>query len=349
MKSYFLPHILKIDIHCLEKMEFYLKKNNINFKKGILLTDNILFEKYRHILENINNVFKDKSLTYRILENNSIRSAIELSERVIEDEIDLIIGFGGGKVLDVAKYASFISKRLMISIPTAIAHDGIASPIAVLKSKDGFTRSLGAKVPTAIFIDISVIKDSPIDLIKAGIGDTLSNYTAIYDWKLASRAGKEDLNDFAVLISELSFNSLFRIEGRNIQDIDFLYQLAESIVLSGMAMEIAGTSRPCSGSEHLFSHSVDKYFKINNLHGIQVALGAVVSAYFQKRDFNSLLKFLNDLNIEIKPSKLGLDKKMFFQAWEKARGTRPERYTILDEIDISENELDKIYNIIEKF
>ena len=346
MNSYNLPVLLKIERDALLKLFYFLDQNNIKFKKAILITDEIIYDKYRLLIEKVFKNHADQIQFYKI-EDNSIKTAINLSERIIEDEIDCVFGFGGGKVLDIAKYASFISKRIYISIPTAIAHDGIASPIAVLKSKNGFSKSLGAKIPDAILIDIKVLSECPIRLIEAGIGDTLSNYTAIYDWKIAGRANKVKLNDFSILLSDLSFNSLFRMKKTEITSDEFLIQLSESIVLSGMAMEIAGTSRPCSGSEHLFSHAIDTYLNKSNLHGIQVALGAVVSAFLQKRNYVKLIDFLKTYKICIKPSALDISWDDFLLAWKNGKTTRTDRYTILDEITDLEEKLLSIYNIIE--
>ncbi|WP_230688576.1 iron-containing alcohol dehydrogenase, partial [Streptococcus pneumoniae] len=78
-------------------------------------------------------------------------------ERAIATDIDCIVGMGGGRVLDVCKYASFISKRPYLSIPTTAANDGIASPVAVLKRQDDRPKSLGAAIPSMTLIDIDVI------------------------------------------------------------------------------------------------------------------------------------------------------------------------------------------------
>jgi len=228
-------------------------------------------------------------------------------------------------VEDVSKYAAFISKKEFISIPTAIAHDGIASPIAVLKC-DNSIKSLGCRVPSGIIIDLRVISQAPINLIKAGIGDTLSNLIAIKDWKLAHKRGKEKINDFALLLSETAVNAALNYKDKNIKNISFLQQVAESLVLSGLAMNIAGSSRPCSGSEHLISHSMDRLNK-GNLHGIQVAVSSIISSYLYNDDYKQVINFLNIFEIPTTLKELNISYDEYIDIMLNAKSTRPNRYT----------------------
>lgn len=348
LKNYNLPFLLKIGENILDNLQYILNKNNFIFNKGLLLTDAFVFKKYGE--KAYNNLQNDnRIISYLLIEDNKLSTAFSISEKIIEEEYDCVIGLGGGRVLDISKYSAFISKKKFISIPTTIAHDGVASPIAVLKDKNDYTRSLGAKVPTALLVDIEIIRDAPLIYIQAGVGDTISNHTAIFDWKLANRNDENEIvNDFALLLSEISFNSLLNYKNKNIKDLKFIKQLTESIILSGMSMEIACSSRPCSGSEHLFSHALDKFPGGKNLHGLQVALGAIVSAFLQEIGYKSLINYLKELSINVSPSYLGISKERFLYCWQNAQITRPNRYTILNEIKLTEKKLLEIYNIIEE-
>ena len=212
---------------------------------------------------------KEQSVDY-----NTIAYAMEVAERVIATDIDCIVAMGGGKTLDVGKYAAFVSKRPFLSIPTTMAHDGIVSPIAVLKRKDGKPKSLGCAMPTAIILDTELIATCPPQLIKAGIGDTISNYMALKDWDFAVSRGKDEMNGYAYMMSRTSLDALMKTQFDHICP-EFLDVLANSLVLSGIAMDFAGSSRPVSGSEHLFSHALDYFCVKQNLHGFNVALGTV--------------------------------------------------------------------------
>lgn len=319
----------------------------INAEKILILTE-----------ENLHKILKDKIFVYlkklstnikiEYILDNTLENAFKISHKIIEENYDMVIGVGGGKILDISKYVAYISKIDYIAIPTTIANDGLASPISVLKDENKLTRSLGSKIPLGILIDLETIMKAPKKFIKAGIGDILSNYTSLYDWKLSNKNTNEPINDFAYLLSKTAFNSIIYMKEINLENKDFVKKVCEAIILSGISMEIAGTSRPCSGSEHLFSHYIDYSLKKENLHGYQVALGAVTSAFLQSRDYKMLLKFLKELEIDIRPSSLQISKKEFSEAWLNCKPMRSNRFTILDTIHLTEEKLNEIYNIIEE-
>lgn len=275
--------------------------------------------------------------------NNTISYAMNLAERVIATDVECIVGLGGGKVLDVCKYAAYISKKPLLSIPTTMANDGISSPIAVLKRQDDKPKSLGCAIPTMLLLDTDLIANSPIQLIKAGIGDTISNYMALIDWKHACQIGKDKMNGYAYLMSQTALDVLMKTQYNSICP-EFIDVLANSLVLSGIAMDFAGSSRPVSGSEHLFSHALDYYSNNQNLHGIQVALGTIAVLKLIGEDYSLVLNYLRKFEVDINPIHLGIDKDTFVLCLQKATSMRNNRYTYLNEVDLSDEKLRKLYN-----
>lgn len=340
LEKFEMPFFLKIDEEIIFNLKEILMENEDLSGKAMLVTDKIIEELYGTIVyEQLKNIFK--KVEKKIINDNSLNSSFDLALFVINNDYNVIVGLGGGKVLDVSKYAAFISKKEFISIPTTIAHDGIASPIAVLKCENS-VKSLGCRVPSGIIIDLKVISHAPINLIKAGIGDTLSNLIAVKDWKLAHKRGKAKINDFALLLSETAVNAVLNYKDKNIKNMGFLQQVAESLVLSGLAMNIAGNSRPCSGSEHLISHSMDRLNK-GNLHGIQVAVSSIISSYLYNDDYEQIINFLNIFKIPTTLKELNISYGEYIDIMLNAKSTRPDRYTILDETDLNKNNLEKIY------
>ena len=124
-------------------------------------------------------------------------------------DFDLVIGVGGEKVIDTAKYAAHLNNIPCISIPTTISNDGICSPIAVLKEKQNRYKSLGAAIPIALFVPLHLIEKSDEESLISGIGDLLSNLSAIEDWKLASKETGEYIDDYAVMISKNAALTVF--------------------------------------------------------------------------------------------------------------------------------------------
>ena len=192
------------------------------------------------------------------------------------------------------------------------------------------------------FVKYLQIKE-PRLLLKAGVGDTISNYTALYDWQLGCDENNDRPNDFAYMLSETAFNSLLYSEEKSLTSIPGIKMLAQSLVLSGLSMQLAGNSRPCSGSEHLFSHAMDELFDHNIPHGILVGMGSVVSCKLQGRDHHVVLDFLKAYDISVNPKKLGITEDMFIKAWMFAREVRKERYTILNKINLTEELFRQLY------
>lgn len=279
------------------------------------------------------------------VDNNTISYAMSVAERAIATDIECIVAMGGGKVLDVCKYAAFIAKIPILSIPTTIANDGIASPIAVLKRQDFKPKSLGCAVPTMVLLDVNVVLSGPLEHIKAGIGDTISNYMALMDWEYAASCGKDKMNGYAFLMSQSALDALINTNYNEICP-EFIEVLANSMIMSGIAMDFAGSSRPVSGSEHLFSHALDYYAKTQNLHGIQVALGTVATLKIIGRDYSKVGSYLKKFDVGISPKAMGIDKEMFVYCFKQAAQMRKNRYTYLDDCDLSTQTLERVYNEI---
>lgn len=336
-----LPIYLKIECNIISNLAHIL--NEFCVKGKILLVSDIhLFEKFgssvKTNLENNNFI-----ISKYIISDSSITEAMKIAEVIISNDFSYIVGIGGGKVLDVCKYSGHISKKPFISVPTAVSNDGISSPISVLKLENGKVKSLGSTIPYALIIDLDVISHSPLELIQAGVGDTLSNFTALLDWQLADKKKIEKINDFAFLMSSLSLQMMLNYKYSNVTNIGFIRQLVQSLVISGIAMEIAGNSRPCSGSEHLLSHAIDYYCNKNNLHGLQVAFGTIVMSNLHNVEYQHLLKYINYFKISINPKSLKIKKDEFIYCMEKSVEMRPDRYTILSETIITNDLLNRLY------
>lgn len=282
-------------------------------------------------------------LNEQSVNNNTISYAMKVAENVIDADIDCIVAMGGGKTLDVGKYAAFVSKRPFLSIPTTMAHDGIVSPIAVLKREDGKPKSLGCAMPSMMIMDTKLIASCPVQLIKAGIGDTISNYMALKDWEFAVARGMDEMNGYAYMMSRTSLDALMKTQFNRICP-DFLDVLANSLVLSGIAMNYAGSSRPVSGSEHLFSHALDYFCEKQNLHGFNVALGTVAVLKIIGEDPSEVIRYLKKFEVDINPEHMGISEDTFVYCMQHATEMRRNRYTYLHEADLNDLKLKKIYN-----
>ncbi|MBR1649166.1 MAG: iron-containing alcohol dehydrogenase family protein [Alphaproteobacteria bacterium] len=253
-----------------------------------------------------------------------------------------ILGIGGGKALDFAKYCAYLLKIPYISVPTSAANDGFCSPSASLTFQ-GNRKSVKSAIPYGVVVDLDIINRNPDIFLYAGVGDMVSKISALFDWKQASLKGFERYNDFAAMLSYNSLDLLFLRHSDNIRSPQFQRSLINSLLYSGIAMEIAGTSRPASGSEHLISHALDKIALHPAMHGLQVGVASYLCARLQNNPESSKLKDMLESSgffafIKNKP----LDKCDFIKALELAPKIKNDYYTILSEQNAFENALDLI-------
>jgi len=254
----------------------------------------------------------------------------------------IVLGVGGGKDIDVAKLASAKASVPFMSIPTAGSHDGIASPYASIK---GGSRpySIRAQAPVAILTDIDVIADSPYNLLAAGCADIVAKFTAVKDWQLAHKLKNEYYGDYAaelaLMSAELVTKNAKEILKRNIEGVR---TVVEALISCGVAMSIAGSSRPCSGSEHLFSHALDIVAGETSLHGERTGVGAILCAYLQGSNWEAIRAFLKEIGAPSTAKELNVSSEQLVRALMMAHSLRPERYTILGETGVAEAAAEKV-------
>lgn len=208
--------------------------------------------------------------------NNDLESAARLFAD-IPSSVTAVVGVGGGKALDVAKYVAFLGRRPYFSVPTSLSNDGFCSPQSSLTIRSK-RRSLPAALPFGVVIDTTVCLAAPQLLTLSGVGDLVAKFTAVRDWKLAFHEKGELVDDFAALLSDGSIHAFLshpRI------DLEGVRLLAMALMLNGIAMEICGSSRPASGSEHLISHALDATSSRPRLHGLQVGVATYIVSQLQ--------------------------------------------------------------------
>ncbi|WP_342766508.1 NAD(P)-dependent glycerol-1-phosphate dehydrogenase [Candidatus Hecatella orcuttiae] len=263
---------------------------------------------------------------------------VEAAERKIkESKPQVVLGVGGGKIIDVTKLSSAKSQVQFISIPTAASHDGIASPQASLKGLEK-PLSVGAQAPMAIIADISVIAGSPYRLTASGCGDIMAKYTAVKDWWLSHQLQNEYYGDYAANLALMSA----RLVSKNADLIHENSQqgvriVVEALISCGVAMSIAGSSRPCSGSEHLFSHALNMIAPDRALHGERCGVGTIMMAYLHKLKWKMVRDVLRKVGAPTTAEELHVSPQDVVEALAMAHKIRPQRYTILGEKGLSKD------------
>ena len=255
---------------------------------------------------------------------------VEELEKVeaFSDKVDFLVGLGGGRPIDIAKQAGFNNDIPFISIPTAASHDGFGSARASIR-RDGRKTSMQAIPPIAVVADTAIISKAPKRLLGAGVGDIISNQTAVLDWKLAGQ--KADYSEYAAALSEMAAELVEKdIEKVASGKEEGVRLVVKALISSGVAMSIAGTSRPASGGEHKFSHWLDSNYDNPALHGEQCGLGSIVTMYLHGGDWKRIRNTLRAVDAPINSRELGIDDGIILEALIKSKEIRPQRITILD-------------------
>jgi glycerol-1-phosphate dehydrogenase [NAD(P)+] len=228
----------------------------------------------------------------------------------------------------------------MVAVATNLAHDGICSPVATLENDAG-TGSYGVPSPIGVVVDLDLVREAPPRFVRSGIGEALSNLSALADWELSHRETGEPVDGLAAAMARTAAEAVLRHPG-SIADEAFLAVLAEALVLSGQAMTVAGTSRPGSGACHEINHAINDLFpKLAAQHGEQVGVGAVFAAHLRGESERAaeMSTVLVRHELPVTPGDLGLDLDQFVDAVAYAPQTRPGRFTILEHLDLSRGEI----------
>jgi len=280
-----------------------------------------------------------------IVENATTEEVSRVENEIRQMKPDIVIGVGGGKDIDVAKLSSMKSGTRFLSVPTAASHDGIASPVVSMKGLDR-PYSYVTHSPIAIIADTSIIAKSPYRLIASGCGDVVAKYTAVRDWKLAHRIKNEYYGDYAAELALMSS----RVVIKNANDIRRVSDpgvstLVEALISCGVAMSIAGTSRPCSGAEHLFSHALSMIAPKPALHGEQCGVGTIMCAYLHGANWQLIKEVLHRIGAPTTAKELDVDPGYVVEALTKAHSMRPERYTILGESGLTKEAAQRLASV----
>ncbi len=278
----------------------------------------------------------------------------------MENSKNTILAVGGGSVIDQAQILSSFSGSPYIAIPTNASHDGFASPyigflLRYELDKSMKTGKLPRYVPVsplAIVGDTVLISQAPFTYLAAGVGDLLAKFVAIKDWEMAHRIKGESFDVYAATFGLMTARLVEK-------DIDLISKdrsergvrvLIKAHASSGVAMSIAGSSRPASGSEHLISHALDLMTLTHDTfsgahHGFQTGIASVVMMYFHGGDWKKQKYLLEKVEVPTTLKEIGIDREIFYEAMRLGQTIR-DRYTILN-TGITRKALDDALDTIE--
>jgi len=281
---------------------------------------------------------ESENIRYKILKidrspmMDNVKSIVDLLK---SSDIKLAIAVGGGRVIDTTKLAVLNAGVKFFSVPTTASHDGICSPLVSFPSSDR-RYSFYAATATEIIADTGLIATSPYRLTASGCGDIMAKLTAVRDWRLSHLLRGEYYGEYAATLAETSVSRI--VENSELirtGSEEGVRVVVEALIHCGIIISVAGSSRPCSGSEHLFSHALDMLCEKPALHGEQVGVGTIMMAYLHGADWKLVRETLRRVGAPTTCRELGIDLDTVVKALTMAHTIRPERYTILGEKGIS--------------
>jgi len=271
-----------------------------------------------------------------VIKDASTEVVAEVKALLQETKSNFAIGVGGGRPIDIAKCSSYDAGVPFISFPTVASHDGIVSSRASIK-ENGLSISIQAKPPLAVVADTGIIAKSPHRFLAAGCADVISNLTAVRDWQLAHRLKNEEYSSSAAILSKMSAAMIMEnAEVMKPGHEKSAWIVMKTLVSSGVAMSIAGSSRPASGSEHKFSHALDRVAPGKALHGEQCGIGSIMMMYLHGGDWQNIRETMRMIGAPVDARGMGVSREDVLKALVLANEIRPERYTILGDSNLTE-------------
>lgn len=278
-----------------------LIEENLTLRAADLI-DKIGFSNKKILLVTDQNIYP---IAKRIIDQTSCDNLILNDPRANQKHVDqiinhisehnLIIAVGSGVINDLCKVASSKLDIPYIVFGTAPSMNGYASANASI-TIDEYKTSIPAQLPSAIYLDLEVLRNTPIRLIKSGIGDSLCFGTCQFDWMLSNFILGTCYNNTPFEILQEDYRTLTNNKF-SLTDNEFIKILAKTLILSGIGMYVCKGSYPASQAEHLIAHYIEILYPkvaINSYHGEQIAVTTLSVAQIQER-------ILRTENLQIKP------------------------------------------------
>ena len=217
------------------------------------------------------------------------------------DDSPGIVSIGSGTINDLGKRAAALAGRPYVTVGTAASMNGYASGIAAILS-DGLKTTVASRPPWAIILDTEILAAAPAALTQAGLGDLLSKPVSDTDWWLANQLEGSGYSTLpGSIVDHAVAEAAAAAAGLKARVPAAHGALGKALVLSGVAMVVAGSSSPASGGEHLLSHLWDMENLVagreTRLHGAQVGVTSCITAALYQR----LLRLENPVFTEPPP------------------------------------------------
>lgn len=240
---------------------------------------------------------------------------VEILEETLPEETDLILAVGSGTIHDLSRYVSYKWGIPFISVPTAASVDGFVSTVAAM-TWNGMKKTMPAQGPLYVFADTDIFSKAPYRLTASGMSDLMGKYIALADWKIASLVTDEYMCERTIALEEEALEkTVGLIDELKEGEPEAYEQLMYALLLSGIAMQMVGNSRPASCAEHHVSHLWEMKIingEVDALHGEKVSVGLVLV----RRKYEEISQAIKQGTCRLKPYH-GLEMKLLEETFGK--------------------------------
>lgn len=322
-----IPTLVRAKAGALDRLGIYLGRSG-HRKVAVMLSKGLTSPLPDRVTRSLKEQNIEMGAWVEVADNDLESTARLFAE--LPKGVTAIVGVGGGKALDVAKYVGFLSRLPYYAVPTSLSNDGFCSPQSSLTIR-GKRRSLPAALPFGVIVDTAVCLEAPRILTLSGVGDLVAKFTAVRDWKLAFHAKGEQVDDFSALMSD---GTIYSFMSHPTFDLEGISLLATALLLNGIAMEICGSSRPASGSEHLISHALDATSARPRLHGLQVGVATYLMSILQGENTERIAALFDTVGFWDVISADPFSREEWLTAVRVAPSIKEGYYTVLSSRDV---------------
>ena len=240
-----------VESDCLKDVNTYMLQNGLSgFTTAVYDENTYAVTADRHPQVNAEVVLEAEGL-------HADERGVELLLQKLPPQTEVIVAIGAGTIHDIVRYCAYVRHTAFVSCPTAASVDGFCSSVASM-TWGGCKKTLTAVAPRIVVADVEIIRKAPIRLARSGFGDMVGKYVALTDWKIAHiLTGEYYCSRIAQLTLEATQAVTDSVDGIVRGDADAFEKLTYGLLLSGLAMQMMGNSRPASGAEHHISHLIE--------------------------------------------------------------------------------------------
>ena len=266
-----------VEAGCLEKFEEYLAGY------GITGARTVIYDDHTYTAEGVIRPAAEQEIILPSEGLHADEHGVAMVMEQLSDQVQVLVAIGSGTVHDITRYCAYLKKIPFVSCPTAASVDGFCSSVAAM-TWEGAKKTLTAVAPQLVLADLNVISKAPIYLARSGFGDMIGKYIALADWRIARAiTGEFYCERIAGIMEEATQAILESAAGIAAGEAAAFEKLTYGLLLSGIAMQMMGNSRPASGGEHHISHCIemgldDLGVHSDALHGEKVGVGTLMAA-----------------------------------------------------------------------